>query len=149
MSSMRIRKVIIIVCTDVVHKNLPHAIHISVKKLFRQYLFPVVISWLVDVTVQGGVVSSNTNNGRISQLPSLRRSYNPLRPGDSYMRHWTGSSLVHVMACRSFEESISVKILSKLKYFHWRICIRKCCSPPLASRSPGPHVNKLLHCLIS
>ena len=102
MSTIWIRKFIIILYTDVVHKNLLHAIRISVKKLFRQYLFPVVISWLVDVTVRAVVVSSNTNNGRISHLPSLRRIYNPLRPGDSYMRHWTGSSSVHVMACRSF-----------------------------------------------
>ena len=27
---------------------------------------------------------------------------NSLRPGDAYVRHWTGSSLVHVMACRLF-----------------------------------------------
>ena len=27
-------------------------------------------------------------------------SFNVLRPGDTYMCHWTGSSLVHVMACR-------------------------------------------------
>ena len=27
-------------------------------------------------------------------------SFNALRPDDAYMRHWTGSSLVHVMAYR-------------------------------------------------
>ena len=25
-----------------------------------------------------------------------------MSPGDAYMRYWTGSSLVHVMACRLF-----------------------------------------------
>ena len=29
-----------------------------------------------------------------------RISFNALRPDDAYMRHWTRSSLVHVMACR-------------------------------------------------
>ena len=28
--------------------------------------------------------------------------FNPLRPSDAYMRRWTGSSLVQIMACRLF-----------------------------------------------
>ena len=32
----------------------------------------------------------------------LSRYLNSLRPSDAYMRRWTGSSLVQIMACRLF-----------------------------------------------
>ena len=37
-----------------------------------------------------------------SQWPTLLRTFNTLRPSDAYMRRWTGSSLVQIMACRLF-----------------------------------------------
>ena len=66
-----------------------------------------------------------------------------LRLGDVYMCLWTGSSLIHVMACHLFGtkplpepmmayrqldlwEQYSVNFLSKLNYFHWQNCIWKC-----------------------
>ena len=36
------------------------------------------------------------------EFPCVCEGVNSLRPGDAYMRHLAGSSLVHVMACRLF-----------------------------------------------
>ena len=68
---------------------------------------------------------------------------NSLRPRDTYMRLWTRSSLVQIMACRllgakplsepmltysqsGHKEQNSVKYHSKLEHFHSRKCIWKC-----------------------
>ena len=68
---------------------------------------------------------------------------NSVRQGDAYMLHWTGSSLVHVIACCLFgTESLPEQVmtfcqmdpwdkvqrdfLSKLKHLHWQNCIWKC-----------------------
>ena len=73
----------------------------------------------------------------------MRRAINSSPPNATYMRQWTGSALVQVMACRLFGarplpelmpsncrldpwEPMSVKIESKQKHFHSRICIWKC-----------------------
>ena len=62
---------------------------------------------------------------------------------NSYMRHWTGSSLVHVMACCLFGakplpepmmaycqfdswKQISVNFISELRHFLWQICTWEC-----------------------
>ena len=66
-----------------------------------------------------------------------------VRPADTYMHWWTGSSLVQVMAWHrtgakplpgpmmtyrqlDLWEQISIKFLSKYTIFHWRKCIWKC-----------------------
>ena len=74
---------------------------------------------------------------------------NSLRPSHAYMRHWTVSSLIHVLACRLFGDrhylknddslsfgTISV-FLSKIKHFHWRICIWKHRLPKCRSSCSG------------
>ena len=38
----------------------------------------------------------------VVMITTYLTSFNSLRPGDSYVRHWTGSSLLQVMACRLF-----------------------------------------------
>ena len=67
-------------------------------------------------------------------------------PSPAYTRHWTGSALVQVMACRLFGakplpepmptychmdswEQISVKFESESYHFHSRMCIWKCRLP--------------------
>ena len=70
------------------------------------------------------------------------------------MRHWTGSSLVHVMACRPFgakplpkpmmtyfqldpQKQSSIKFLSKSNHFHWKNCIWKYRLPKWRPSFPG------------
>ena len=69
--------------------------------------------------------------------------FNLLRLGDTYMCHWSVSSLVQVMDCRLFStksspepmltycqldsyEQNSLKFQSKFKHFHWLKCIWRC-----------------------
>ena len=42
------------------------------------------------------------NYSEITRLRIYSKLHNTLRPGDSYMRQWTGSSLVQIMACCLF-----------------------------------------------
>ena len=75
-------------------------------------------------------------------------------PGATYMRHWTGSSLVQVMACRLFGakplpepmlvycqldswEQVSVKLESEFYHFQTTKCIWKCCLPKWQPFCPG------------
>ena len=41
---------------------------------------------------------------------------NPLSPGDAFMRHWTGLSLVQVMACRKCWIIVNWALKNKLKW---------------------------------
>ena len=75
-------------------------------------------------------------------------------PSATYMRQWTGSSLIQVMACRLFGakplpepmlaycqldswEHISVEFESEFCYFHSRKCIWKCRLPNWRPFCPG------------
>ena len=79
---------------------------------------------------------------------------NPWGSSDAHTRRWTGSSLVHVMACRLFGakplpepmlahrqldswEPISVKFESKFYHFHSRKFIQKCRLPKRRPFCPG------------
>ena len=69
--------------------------------------------------------------------------FNSLRPSDAYMRRWTVSSFVQIMACRldgakpltepmltycqlDRKEQYSVKYQSKVEHFHQEKCVSKC-----------------------
>ena len=69
-------------------------------------------------------------------------------PGAAYMRQWTSSSLVQIMACRllgakplpepmlSYCQLDSVKYESEFYHFQWRKCNWKCCLPKWRPISP-------------
>ena len=75
-------------------------------------------------------------------------------PNAAYLRQWTGSSLVQVMACRLFSakplletillycqldswEQVSVKFEPEFYHFHSRKCIWKCRLPKSQPFCPG------------
>ena len=77
-----------------------------------------------------------------------------------YMRRWTGSALIKVMACRLFGakalpepmlvycqldtcEQISAKFKSEFYYFHSRKCIWSCSLPQWRPFCPGGHELRL------
>ena len=80
-------------------------------------------------------------------------SLNPSPPSAAYMRQWTGSSLIQVMACRLFGAAItwtnagllSVRLLGTyfseiwIEFYHFqsRKCNLKCRLPKLRSFCPG------------
>ena len=88
---------------------------------------------------------------------------NAYPPSAAYMRQWTGSTLVQVMACRLFGaqplpepmlaycqldswEQLSVKFKSEYCHFHSRKCIRNCRLPKWRPFCPdGKGLNKVLH----
>ena len=91
---------------------------------------------------------------------------NSSHPSAAYMRQWTGSALVQVMACRLFGakllpepmlaycqldswEQISVKLEWEFFHFHSRKCIGNCRLPKWRPLCPGGNelnVTKLLTC---
>ena len=87
-------------------------------------------------------------------LHSIRSRLNSYPLSAAYMRQWTGSSLVQIMACRLFGakplskpmlgycqldswEQVSVKFESEFYYFHSSKCIWKCRLPKWRPFCPG------------
>ena len=108
------------------------------------------------------LVTRKTGDVSCGQRPWVGVNWPP--PSVAYMRQWTVSALVQVMACRLFGakplpepmlfywqldswEQISVKFESRFYHFCSRKCIWKCCLPKMmAILSRGGWVNMTEAC---
>ena len=99
------------------------------------------------------------------EIPHLLRSkINSTPTSAAFMRQWTGSSLVQVMACRLFGakplpepvwiycqldswEQVSVKFESEFDNFYSRKCIWKCPCPQYGTGSPHNSAHKATYIL--
>ena len=107
-------------------------------------------------TEQCVYVSTISSNDGL--LPVQHQAFNSSPPSAAYMRQWTGSALVQVVACHVFGakplpepmlaycqlvcwEQISVKFESEFSHFHSRKCIWNYHLPIYQPFCPGGWVN--------